>query len=112
LMKYDFLPVIGHDFQFRSQPIPSINFDGIAYCKVLEMVPFKKLTYSWKSGPGNGKITVDSIVEWTLLQKDSGTELILKHSGFKEADFTMYSIMDDGWLKNIKKIDTLLNALS
>ena len=75
LIKNDFLPVIGHDFQFRSQPIPSINFDGIVYCKVLEMVPFKKLTYSWKSGRGNGKITVDSIVEWTLLQKDNGTDL-------------------------------------
>jgi uncharacterized protein YndB with AHSA1/START domain len=62
LMPNDFLPIVGHDFQFRIPPIPSMDFDGVIYCKVLEMVPPKKLTYSWKSGPGSGKITLDSIV--------------------------------------------------
>src|SRR5258708_7294595 len=67
LMETDFKPVVGHRFTFRTKPYPPINFDGIVYCTVLEIVPLKKLTYSWKSGPGDGKITVDSIVEWTLV---------------------------------------------
>ena len=111
LMENDFLPIVGHDFQFRTKPLPNFNFDGIVYCKVLEIIPFKKLSYSWKGGPGNGKITLDSIVVWTLHAKENGTELILKHSGFNEMEnFTMYSLMNGGWLKNIQKISTLINA--
>ena len=66
LMKNDFQPIVGLDFQFRTNPIPSLDFDGIFYCKVLEIVPFKKLSYSWKGGPGNGEITLDSVVVWKL----------------------------------------------
>ena len=109
LMQNDFLPIVGYDFQFTSKPAPQINFDGIVYCKVLEVVPNKKLSYSWKCGPGEGKITVDSIVVWTLQPKDNGTELVLDHSTFKETDLTIFAAMDTGWLRNIKKIDVLIN---
>ena len=110
LMENDFLPVVGHDFQFRTRPLPNYNFDGIIYCKVLEIIPLKKLSYSWKGGPGNGKINLDSVVVWTLKEKENGAELLLDHSGFKEADFTMYSLMSDGWLRNIQKIAALINT--
>jgi uncharacterized protein YndB with AHSA1/START domain len=110
LMENDFQPIIGYDFQFRTRPLPNFNFDGIVYCKVLEVIPPKKLSYSWKGGPGNGKITLDSVVEWTLHPKDNGTELQLDHRGFAETDLTMYSLMDEGWLKNMQKIPVLINA--
>jgi len=114
LMKSDFEPIIGYDFQFKSRPLPDLNFDGIIYCKVLEVVPFKKLSYSWKLGPGGGKITIDSLVEWTLNPKENGTRLLLEHSGFKETEDTsintLYTMMDAGWLKNINKIAELVNA--
>jgi uncharacterized protein YndB with AHSA1/START domain len=32
----------------------------------VEVVPLQKLSYSWKTGPGEGRITVDSLVVWTL----------------------------------------------
>src|SRR6195952_2487756 len=66
LMKNDFQPIVGLDFQLKTNPIPSLDFDGIFYCRVLEVVPFKKLSYSWKSGPGMGKITLDSVAVWKL----------------------------------------------
>jgi uncharacterized protein YndB with AHSA1/START domain len=111
LMKNDFQPIVGFDFQFRTGPIPSLHFDGVFYCKVLEIVPFKKLSYSWKSGPGEGKITLDSIVVWKLEPKDKGTELLLTHSGFaKKENLNFYNGLIDGWLKNLQKIDKLLNA--
>jgi uncharacterized protein YndB with AHSA1/START domain len=111
LMKNDFQPVVGHEFQFITKPIPSLNIDGIMYCKVLEIVPFKKLSYSWKCGPGNGEITLDTIVVWTLHQKDNGTELSLVHSGFSEKEnLDIYRGMTDGWLKNVQKIIDRLNA--
>jgi uncharacterized protein YndB with AHSA1/START domain len=110
LMKNDFEPIIGYDFQFNTNPLPNFNFDGIFYCKVLEIVPRKKLSYSWKGGPGNGKITVDSIVVWELRQKDNGTELILDHSGISlPENLSIYAAMNEGWLKNMQKIAALIN---
>lgn len=110
LMETDFEPVVGYDFMFKTKPIPNFDFDGMIYCKVLEVVPNKKLTYSWKGGPGDGKITMDSMVRWTLTPKDNGTELFLDHSGFKVlTNINIFNAMDEGWLKNMKKILELLN---
>ena len=109
LMENDFLPIVGHDFQFHTRPMPALNFDGIVYCKVLEIDSPKKLSYSWKGGPGKGRITLDSLVVWTLQPKDKGTELLLNHIGFSEEDVSMYSIMTDGWLKNMQKISVFIN---
>ena len=105
LMKNDFKPVVGHQFNFLTGPLPQFDFDGIAYCTVLEVVPFEKLVYSWKSGPGNGVITLDSLVTWTLHKKDNGTELQLDHTGFKELEnVAMYTAMNNGWISNMHKI--------
>jgi uncharacterized protein YndB with AHSA1/START domain len=110
LMKNDFLPIVGYDFQFRINPMPKFEFDGIVYCKVLEVVPFSKLSYSWKGGPGEGKITLDSIVVWKLHPKGNGTELSLEHDGFME-NTDMYTAMHAGWLKNMHKIAELINKV-
>lgn len=112
LMKNNFQPILGNDFQFRTSPIPSLDFDGIFYCKVLEIVPFRKLSYSWKSGPGEGKITLDSVVVWNLQPAGKGTELYLEHSGFeKEENLDFYRGLTDGWLEKIHNIANLLKAV-
>jgi uncharacterized protein YndB with AHSA1/START domain len=107
LMPNDFKPIIGCEFQFRHSALPNFNLDGIVYCKVLEMIPYKKLSYSWKAGPGEGKISLDSIVTITLIEKDSGTEMTLQHDGFTSVNDSLFAIMDQGWLSNIKKINKL-----
>lgn len=110
LMKNDFQAKVGHQFNFWTRPLPQFDFDGVAYCMVLDIVPFKKLSYSWKGGPGNGVMTLDSVVEWTLVPKENGTELRLVHTGFKELEnYIIFSAMNEGWLKNMQKIGTLLN---
>jgi uncharacterized protein YndB with AHSA1/START domain len=109
LMENDFQPIIGYDFQFRTRPVPKLNFDGIVYCRVVQIVPFKKLSYSWKTGPGDGKIVIDSIVEWTLHSKGDGTELQLDHTGITDTELNMYSTVNEGWLKNMKKIAELID---
>jgi len=109
LMPNDFEPVVGHEFTFKTRPIPNFEFDGIIYCKVLEIVPLKKLVYSWKGGPGDGRINLDSVVTFTLTSKSDGTELLLEHSGLME-NINIYTAMSDGWLKNIRKIDDLINS--
>ena len=109
LMPNDFKPIVGHDFTFRTKPIPQFEFDGIIYCKVLEIIPYKKLSYTWKGGPGNGKINLDSVVEWKLSPKDDGTEVLLEHSGLME-NVNIYNGMTKGWLDNMNKIVALINA--
>ena len=111
LMANDFQPVVGHAFQFRTKPMPQLNLDGIFNCKVLEVVPFKKLSYSWKGGPEPGKVTLDTVVVWKLEPKRNGTELSLVHSGFTEVEnLAIYAGMTDGWLKNMHKIAALADA--
>jgi len=111
LMKSNFMPIEGHEFQFRSKPVPQLDFDGIVYCKVLEVVPFKKLSYTWKLGPGDGTINVDSIVNWELKQKDNGTELLLVHGNFTVLENAgVFEAMNQGWLDNIYKIAERLNT--
>ena len=111
LMKNNFQPIVGFDFQFRTGPIPSLNFDGIFHCKVLEIVPFKKLSYSWRSGPGGGEITLDSVVIWKLEATDKGTELFLEHSGFaKKENLDFYNGLLQGWVEKLENINKLLNA--
>jgi uncharacterized protein YndB with AHSA1/START domain len=111
LMPNDFKPVLGHEFAFRTKPIPSLDLDGIMHCKVLEIDPCKKLTYSWKGGPGNGSFTLDTVVEWLLEKHEKGTRLTLKQSGFKEANLSIFTAMTQGWASNIKKMMTHLNNL-
>jgi uncharacterized protein YndB with AHSA1/START domain len=112
LMQNDFKPVVGHEFQFKAGPMPNFNFDGKIFCKVLEVVPNKKLVYSWKGGPGDGTMTLDSKVMWTLNPKDNGTELLLEHSGFATDDamLQIFTVMDAGWRQNIQKITGLLKT--
>jgi uncharacterized protein YndB with AHSA1/START domain len=109
LMPNDFEPILGHQFQFRINPIPSLDLDGIIDCKILEIVPFQKLTYTWKGGPGKGVITLDTIVEWTLKPYGNGTKLLLKHSGFKEINLAIFNSMSEGWEKKFQNILNLLN---
>ena len=110
LMKNDFKPVVGHEFQFRTNPHPDVEFGGIFYCKVLEIVPFKKLSYSWSCGPGDGSITIDSVVNWELQPKGSGTLLLLDHNNFAVMEnLPLFNSMIDGWLRNMHKIADRLN---
>jgi uncharacterized protein YndB with AHSA1/START domain len=63
LMRNNFKAEVGHEFEFRTNSIPSLELDGIMHCKVQEIVPFQKLSYTWKAGSGNGKFPLDTLVE-------------------------------------------------
>ena len=97
LMKNDFQPIVGQDFQFRTRPLPAMNFDGIAHCKVLELAPYTRLSYSWKGGPGDGTYTLDSIVLWQLQAKDNGTELLLEpNASYPAMKALKEALVEDG----------------
>jgi uncharacterized protein YndB with AHSA1/START domain len=111
LMKNDFKPVVGNEFQFRTGPIAALNFDGIFYCKVLAISPFKTLSYSWNSGPGGGEITLESVVTWNLEPNEKGTMVYLEHRGFaRQENLDFYNGLLHGWAEKFQKIDKLLNT--
>jgi uncharacterized protein YndB with AHSA1/START domain len=112
LMKNDFEPEVGRDFQFKTGPIASLDFDGIFYCRVLDIDPLKKLSYSWNSGPGSGKITLESVVTWQLEPRENGTQVFLDHRGFAQKEnLDFYNGLLHGWVEKLHNIDKLLNPV-
>lgn len=106
LMPSDFEPIVGKRFHFRTQPMG--DWDGVVHCEVLEVVPLKRLVYSWKGGSRNNAkygSELDSVVTWTLEPEGSGTRLKLVHSGFRspENDFA-YDAMKSGWGRIMARI--------
>jgi len=102
LMKSNFEPVAGRKFQF-------INKDKIdAYCQVLEVIPPSLLSYSWRKGISENEITVDSVVTWTLIDKNGGTELKLVHNGFQLLDDAIKH--EKGWDYCMNRMMELINT--
>jgi uncharacterized protein YndB with AHSA1/START domain len=109
LMENDFQPRVGHEFMFRARPRIKLGFDGNIFCKVLVVDQPNRLSYSWRGGPGNGKITLDSVVTWTLVPDAGGTRLTLAHTGFAPfKNFLGHLTMKAGWggpiIKRLKKL--------
>jgi uncharacterized protein YndB with AHSA1/START domain len=102
LMDNDFKPLAGHTFQFRAKPMR--GWSGIVDCRVLEVVPNKKLSYTWESGPKPGEIKFRTVVTWHLVPENGGTLLRLEHTGFKGFSGVMVSfILGSGWKGKISK---------
>ncbi len=109
LMPNDFEPVVGKRFTFTTRPIG--DWDGVVHCRVLEIVPQRRLVYSWTGGTdgNNGKANyasrLDSVVTWTLQPEGDGTRLRMVHTGFRspENDFA-YDAMSPGWSRLIGRI--------
>lgn len=43
LMPNDFQPIVGHKFTLQTKPKTKFAFDGIIYCEVIEIIPYKNL---------------------------------------------------------------------
>ena len=102
LMKTDFQPVVGHKFTF--------SCGATNYCEVLEVKPFTRLSYTWQTTSAKGGKPFDSIVTWTLLPKEGGTELQLVHNGFTALEDALGH--DQGWTKTGSQLVELLNPVS
>jgi uncharacterized protein YndB with AHSA1/START domain len=109
LMPNDFEPVVGKRFTFKTQPMG--DWDGVVHCQVLEVVPLKRLVYSWQGGTeSNAKYgsRLDSVVTWTLEAKGRGTRIRMVHAGFRSPDNDFaYDAMNSGWGRIIARISEL-----
>ena len=99
LMPNDFIPAVGHRFNFRTKPMG--DWDGVVQCEVLTCDPPNLLRYSWKGGadsnPAYGS-RLDTIVTWTLTPVAGGTHLRMVHDGFVlPGNQFAYEAMSPGW---------------
>lgn len=110
LMPNDFKLEVGHEFTFSTNPIPPLELNGTFYCKVMEIIPLKRLVYSWQGGSSKSNPTLKTIVEWTLEAKEDGTELKLVHTGFTADNESILNAMYGGWDDHIQKMIKALNT--
>jgi uncharacterized protein YndB with AHSA1/START domain len=103
LMKNDFQPVVGHQFTFRSTPVP--NWNGIIDSKVLLVEPTSRLSYSW------GSLGLESVVTWILTPTESGTHVRMEHSGFQSEEDASYKGARYGWQKFIGNLEGVVGGL-
>lgn len=103
LMKNDFQPVVGHQFSFRSTPVP--NWNGIIDSEVLVVEPNSRLSYSWAS------MGLESVVTWTLTPTEDGTHVRMEHSGFPSEEGANYKGAKYGWQSFIGKLEHVVGGL-
>jgi uncharacterized protein YndB with AHSA1/START domain len=103
LMKNDFQPQVGHQFKFRSTPVP--NWDGIIDSRVLVVEPVSLLSYSW------GTMGMESVVTWTLTPTQGGTHVRMEHSGFPSEESASYKGAKYGWTNFIGKLESVVGGL-
>ena len=100
------LPVIdlrlepGAAFTFRTQPYP--NWDGTVSCRMLEIEPERKLSYTW-SVP-----FLETVVTFTLTPTPSGTRLSIVQSGFEPGQKREFGGARYGWTMMGGKLADLL----
>jgi uncharacterized protein YndB with AHSA1/START domain len=113
LMPNDIAPVVGHRFNFRTQPMGDWN--GIVDCEVLEVVPERRLVYTWKGGSAKNENyghKLETTVTWTLVESASGgTVLKLVHHGFHPDDFA-FKMMGQGWNSKGAAIERVLGTMN
>jgi uncharacterized protein YndB with AHSA1/START domain len=91
------LPVIdlqlepGAAFRFRTQPHP--GWDGVVNCRLIEIEPHRKLSYSWVVGD----MELDTVVTFVLTPTASGTRMSLEQSGFKPHQKQNFGGARYGW---------------
>ncbi len=111
LMPNDFVPEVGHRFNFRTRPIG--NFDGVVQCEVLACEPPRLLRYSWCGGsdsdPTKGS-RLDTEVTWTLTPVAGGTHVRMEHDGFVlPKDAVAHEAMKPGWGRVLDRIAGLVS---
>lgn len=98
----DFKAEVGFEFSFKGGPDDGPQY--IHQCRVMEVIPQRKLAYSWKYEGYEG----DSLVTFELFPEGDKTRLKLTHSGLEtfpaaNADFARKNF-EMGWNEIIGKL--------
>ena len=101
LMPNDFQPILGHIFEFRTDPY--FVCTGRTICRITELDPPRRMAWTWKIVTKEGKRDIpEMLVTWTLTPEGSGTRLVLEHSGLERAPWWVKFSMGFGWGTMVK----------
>jgi uncharacterized protein YndB with AHSA1/START domain len=96
----------GAAFTFKTQPYP--GWDGTVNCRLVEIEPQRKLSYTWVVGD----MFIDTVVTFTLTPTATGTRLSLLQTGFKAENKQAFGGQRYGWNMMGGKLVELLGRLS
>lgn len=112
LLEQWLLPTIGFklepgaSFAFKTQPYP--GWDGTVNCRVVEIEPRRKLSYTWVVGD----MVIDTVVTFTLTPTASGTRVSLRQTGFKVENKQAFGGQRYGWNMMGNRLVELLGRMS
>ena len=122
---------MGAEFTFTMAP--QKGWDGVTHCQIIELIPLKKIAYTYRgeatgekplacagvnsaSADKAGKhlfMSLDTVLSFSLHQEKGGTRLEMTHSGYRGFKMVIVSlIMGIGWKKQLKKLETLLQSVA
>jgi uncharacterized protein YndB with AHSA1/START domain len=102
LMKNDFKPVVGHNFNLSGE------WGGVLDCKVLAVEPHKTLSYTWDFNHEDAAFNLKSVVTFTLTPTGTGTHLRVEQAGFRPDQKQAYGGAYAGWKQFITKLEHVL----
>jgi uncharacterized protein YndB with AHSA1/START domain len=108
-MPNDFVPIVGHCFNFRSAPMP--HWKGVTDCEVLLVEPNKKLSHSWNASGEEAAHGIQTVVTSTLTPTTGGVLLRMEQSGFRPQHEGNYEGANCGWQKFIACLERVLAGL-
>ncbi len=108
LMANDFAPVVGHRFNFRSQPV--MGWNGVTDCEVLVVEPPQggtggRLVYSWNASGDQAVDGLKTTLTWTLTPQAGGTHVRMEQAGFRPQDENGYRGMGGGWPRIVEGLE-------
>jgi uncharacterized protein YndB with AHSA1/START domain len=109
LMANDFQPVVGHRFNFRTQPMP--HWNGVVDGEVLAVEPPKRLSYRWDASGAEAATGIKTVVTWTLTPAPGGTLLRMEQSGFRPEEAQNYEGARYGWQRFLESLERVVGGL-
>ncbi|MEC3953990.1 SRPBCC domain-containing protein [Nocardia sp. CDC153] len=106
-----FEPVVGNEFEMKTQAMPGQNFSGEIRGKVLEVIAPELLSITWNDAQADRES--GWVISWALRPEGNGTRILFSHSGFDPEDQVMQrarSIMGNGWQAMLGKLDAVIAA--
>jgi uncharacterized protein YndB with AHSA1/START domain len=100
-----FALVPGAEFTFRTDPHP--GWDGTVQCRLREIDPGRKLSYTWVVGE-----MLKTVVTFTLTPAATGTRLVLVQSGFRPDQKKNFGGARYGWKMMGGRLIDLLGTLA
>jgi uncharacterized protein YndB with AHSA1/START domain len=108
LMKNDFRPEVGHQFQLKKE---AGGYDIVIDCKVLSVEPHTTLSYEWDYIVGDPTYDTRSVVTFTLTPKGNGTHLRVEQSGFNPNQRQAFGGARQAWTGMLEALEKLLGEL-